>query len=554
MEPARPLRKNSKFFLPPPKDGSDFKELFAQIAAAGAGRPADKDGFPAGPWTPELLAEAISQIDGNRVGVDLRTVQLWFQENNKGISAANIRWLARILGCDDPGATSEWQVELSAAQSRLTAKRRKQISGQGHDSLESTNVAQQSAYQYEKSQDVETSPKDTPAESLRRFSLARWSEALFSRDSLLDVPAAVFAGAVTLGFFSYVVDIHSVFYGHSSAPTKQVGFLWAPNWTVLFLVLLPLYLVFAGELIASWKKDARANLTFETEDQLNFGWRHSVEAYSYSYWACLVVCLPVAAAAQWINECLVPLLKGDPGNFGVDWGRVAIYRPDIISVPEAIAFTGAAYLYMGVCFFIFFAGLILLFTLAHDLSKIGRVPKILSTADKREELLGSSTKVMLGIFRCTVLGILIAICMRLQNMFMLSRSESIVAWLVDDLMSVVSGQQAAIERLPYSRPTLYSSLLVVLTTCAVFLHGATRVHRIFAHAEAQDDPDDLYVGRLSNGHRPTPPRWGLMFGVVGVLVANYLLIDLFTGFSMMLSIGSLLAVCSLIDPGFRRGR
>ncbi|MDV4165797.1 hypothetical protein R1538_32380, partial [Rhizobium leguminosarum] len=118
------MPKNGKLFLSPPKDGSDFKELFKQLTAAGAGRPLGSDGFPAGPWTPELLAEAISQIDSNRTGVDLRTVQLWFQENEKGISTTNIRWLARVFGCDDPVATSEWQMELSAAQSRLTAKRR----------------------------------------------------------------------------------------------------------------------------------------------------------------------------------------------------------------------------------------------------------------------------------------------------------------------------------------------------------------------------------------------------------------------------------------------
>lgn len=139
MEPASPLTKNNKFFLPPPKDGSDFKEIFARIAAVGAGRPADKDGFPAGPWTPELLAEAISQIEGNRAGVDLRTVQLWFQENNKGIGTTNIRWLARILGCDDPVATAEWQVELSSAQLRLTAKRRQQISAEGPGAVENTD-------------------------------------------------------------------------------------------------------------------------------------------------------------------------------------------------------------------------------------------------------------------------------------------------------------------------------------------------------------------------------------------------------------------------------
>ena len=117
-----PLLKNGKLFLPPPKDGSDFKEIFKRMVAAGAGRQLGGDSFPAGPWTPELLAEAISQIDSNRVGVDLRTVQLWFQENEKGISAANIRWLARVFGCDDPIATSEWQIELGEAQSRFAAK------------------------------------------------------------------------------------------------------------------------------------------------------------------------------------------------------------------------------------------------------------------------------------------------------------------------------------------------------------------------------------------------------------------------------------------------
>lgn len=116
--------KNGKYFLPPPRDGSDFKELFKVVAAVGAGRPLDKDGFTAGPWTPDLLAEAISLVEPNRHGIERRTVQLWFQENDKGISTSNIRWLARVLGCGDPAATADWQVELSIAQSRLSTKRR----------------------------------------------------------------------------------------------------------------------------------------------------------------------------------------------------------------------------------------------------------------------------------------------------------------------------------------------------------------------------------------------------------------------------------------------
>ena len=54
------LKKNGKFFLPPERKEEDFKVLFARVAATGVGRPVDKDGCPQGPWTPDLLAEAIS--------------------------------------------------------------------------------------------------------------------------------------------------------------------------------------------------------------------------------------------------------------------------------------------------------------------------------------------------------------------------------------------------------------------------------------------------------------------------------------------------------------
>ena len=176
------LIKNGKLFVRPPNDGSDFKELFKRLAAAGAGRPLGRDGFPAGPWTPELLAEAISQIDSNRIGVDLRTVQLWFQENEKGISTGNIRWLARVLGCDDPAATSEWQMELSAAQSRLTAKRREWKRARSNLAVEAPHMAQ--------TEIVDDEPESPPGQPLhtgalagkRRFGLARQSEAFLAAD------------------------------------------------------------------------------------------------------------------------------------------------------------------------------------------------------------------------------------------------------------------------------------------------------------------------------------------------------------------------------------
>ena len=195
---------NGKYFIPPQRDGSNFKELFKRLATAGAGRPVVDDGFPPGPWTPDLLTEAISQIDTNLSGIDVRTVQLWFQDNEKGISAENIRWLARVFGCGDPAATSEWQVELSAAQSRLTAKRRKNRKRAGFDAPEALNAERVAQVPDELVSPAGMAVDDGATGLARRFSLAKRSEAIFSRGSPLDLPASVFAGAVALGFLSYL--------------------------------------------------------------------------------------------------------------------------------------------------------------------------------------------------------------------------------------------------------------------------------------------------------------------------------------------------------------
>ena len=76
----------------------------------------------------------------------------------------------------------------------------------------------------------------------------------FFRGLPLDLPSSIFAGAVALGFSSYFLGIHNVTYGDTDATLKQVGFLWAPNWTFLFMVFLPLFCAFVIELLVFLEK------------------------------------------------------------------------------------------------------------------------------------------------------------------------------------------------------------------------------------------------------------------------------------------------------------
>lgn len=521
--------KNGKYFLPPQKDGSNFKELFKRLASAGAGRPVDKDGIPQGPWTADLLAEAITQIDANGSAVDLRTVQLWFQDNEKGISTDNIRWLARIFGCDDPESTSDWQAELSAAQSQLAANRRKKRKTVVSGAPEALDLARSATFD-DKAADI-AHRSDSPA-TKRRFSLARKSEAFFGGGSPLDLPASVFAGAAALGFFSYFLGIHSVTYPQADGTIKQIGFIWAPNWTILFMVFMPLFFTFVVELVVFWKNEGRPKL-LEAGDQRvsDDGWSQKVESSSYTYWSVFLICFVFAGIFQWVGVRLIPLINGS-GDHVTDWGSLAIMHPEIISVPSAIAFTGLAYLYMCLCFYLFFVGLILLYTLVHDLWKIGETSKLWSAVDWQIGAQEIGLRVMCGVFRCTVFGVMIAICMKLQTIFLTSNAENVVVWLLSDLFSVVYGRAGVNDGLDFSLPTHYSSLLIAIATCVVFLYSSVR---------------------LGAGSRFKVPV-GKMSATIGLLVISYLLIGAFSGFSILLSAAVLLAIYGVFNPRFRRPR
>lgn len=513
--------KNGKYFVPPTVEDVDFKTLFRRLASAGAGRPVDEDGFPLGPWTSDSLAEAISQIDANKSGIELRTVQLWFQDNDKGISPDNIRWLARIFGCDDPDATSAWQAELSAAQTRLSARRRQRLQRETRH-IQSSIAAQ--AVAGDTSLKAPQHGASTKASWL--FTLPRASEALFTRRSPLDTPSSVFAGAAALGMISYFLGLHSVTYAGEGGGAKQVGFLWAPNWTVLFMILLPLFIAFTAELASHWKVEGRALVSsVEGDAEIEWTWLQKIYASTFTYWSAFLVCLCFAGVLQWVSVRVLPMLR-ESDEYAIDWGSVPIAHPEILPTVYALAFTGFAYLYMSLCFYIFFAGLILLFTIVHDFYEIERTAACVDKHYQRS-VAAVRYQIIRGLFRCAILGALIAICMKLQSVYLITDAENILTWLKDDALSVLS-RETAESRGDFSMPNQYTSFLTALAAYFVFIHGLIRLR-----------PFDFQAATVKK-----------MVVVASFVGAAYLLIGAFEGFSIVLGIAVLLAVYCLFDPSF----
>ena len=531
------------------------------MTRSGAGRPVDANGIPEGPWTPSLLTDALAQIEENHSEIDLRSVQRWFSDDDRGPSYKNMRWLARIFGCGDPERSSKWQAALSRAQSLSKANRRERRKFVKLQDPKSNGSLTESARRKPPTVQMKTDRKEqkkagksdavtttgdamsNPAEiepdrfdasknlsiagSKRRFSLPTQSECLFS-GSALNLPATVFAGAVALGFISYFLSIHDVKLAspESSVP-KQLGFLWAPNWTILFLAVMPLFFAFVAELITFWKTEGRSVLSSQgNRSKAQDVWHRKLQASSYTFWAVFVICFLFVGVLQWVGIRLVPLIKGG-GNHALDWGSLAIKHPEVISKPAQIAFTAAAYMYMAICFFFLFAGLILLYTVANDAWSLREKTGNSEVGRDQLEADRICDRVMTGIFRCTILAILIAVCMKLQSAYLESPGTNIVTWVMGDMAKAFSSVPTTTDINNYDAPNHFSSLILVMSGSFVFLYGACRL----------------------NVARQGFYRWSKMTVVAAVLVVSYLLIGAFPGFSIILAVGVALAIYSLCGPG-----
>ena len=292
------------------------------------------------------------------------------------------------------------------------------------------------------------------------------------------------------------------------------------------MVFMPLFLANVAGLTAFWRDEARVRLVpREERPESGRAWAQKIEAASITFWAVFLICLLFAGAFQWVSVRLLPLLEGTVSN-APDWGSLALVRPDIISVPSAITFTGFAFLYMSICFYLFIAGFILLYSILDDFRQIR------NGSDPSEEIATVGAKLVRGVFRCTVLAIMIAICMKPQGAYLASHGEDILSWIVSDMASFFKGDDTGLRSSDYAAPNHFNSLLVILVSTFVFVFAASQ------------------AGLSSLGRTELIT----LIGIIALLIIAYLGIAAFSGFSILLGSGVLAALYGLTRPDSERSR
>ena len=135
---------------------------------------------------------------------------------------------------------------------------------------------------------------------------------------------------------------------------------------------------------------------------------------------------------------------------------------------------GSRYLFFSE-FYLFFVGLILLCTIAHDYWEIAGGSDFLLDDELSPVTNEVGDRIMQGIFRCIVMGLLVAVCMKLQSSYLTTSSENVLSWLVDDSLSVLFERPEAQSNANYSAPNQYTSLITAMATCVVYVYASVRI-------------------------------------------------------------------------------
>ena len=236
-------------------------------------------------------------------------------------------------------------------------------------------------------------------------------------------------------------------------------------------------------------------MAYINEHDRDEGWIQKVAASSSTYWVALLLCLGFAGVLQWVSVRLLPVLQGS-GAIAVDWGSVAFVQPDKFGVVEQAVFTGAAYLYMSVCFYLFIAGLILLCNLADDFAHISKALEVHPEFMSLNGAHAAVSRITHGIVRASIFGLMVAVY---EATKLVSRDHSAerlaMAARISDRPCLIL-EQGLIGATTVCQPTTRACLWCSWYALRIFTRpSASTLHRLFSCHWC--DPQQRYCSSAS---------------------------------------------------------
>ena len=507
--------------------GLDFKELFQEAVSARAGLSLVEAADTSSEWTPSLLAEALAEADPKGRGVDVRTVQNWFQDNDKGISSENIICLARVFGRGDPDAIAMWRTELRAANKLLASKRR------------ARRKSTRSTTSVENATDPQTSTERTQASQNGQNSFARLSERIFTSSDGFSISILVWAGFFMLCLAAFIAKNHDITYPAGPSLDKQVGFFWSLSWSIECLLLYPTSFLLIANLVSFWKRESQTAVQSVGEKST---WNDLMDSLRFPFWVAASVAFALVFVVQWGGVYLVGLTQTDAPEL-IDWLLVAHVRPDVITVSEALFVSLLAFSYSGLVYWFYFVGLILLFAVSEDFHRRATSPDP-GFEDGFFESTGE--KLQRCIYLSTVIGIFVATAIQLNALYLKSDGETSLSWLANDFIAILNPDAKSWALLEQSSVSSLTSSILLLLHLALFGVCTIKVRSGLRACHTRNLPSGRFYAVTSTEREPIKnDPLVRQICILGLLCLTFGSIGQFVGFTVLLFASLLITVANI---------
>ena len=152
----------------------------------------------------------------------------------------------------------------------------------------------------------------------------------------------------------------------------------------------------------------------------------------------------------------------------IDWILIALVRPDVLSTDAAMVLSFLGFLYSGMIYWFFFTGLLFLYAISGDFADICAARGTEHSQTFKHCAVATGLNIMHSVFRCTILGILMALTIKLNAAYLVSDAEGIFSWMIHDASIALGLRTDGWIWISGSPSSFLTSFLLLFLLCFVF--------------------------------------------------------------------------------------